>query len=162
MANAKTFFLYPNANGSTQDSLSDPHAVPGVTYASQDDGSIITGYCNTGNRPKFCGVRITGITTAKAYVRVKSIYRSSSISIIASKANKNLIQLVNAQTMIDSTGRVSDVSRRLQVRVPSQQEVDIAEQLLGSMGNLCKKFSIIPGNIMADDGDPSCNPNPAN
>lgn len=163
IAASRTFFLYPNSNG-TRYSISENLLPPAMSpsFGGTQSGEIVRGHCKNDNLPNKCVVRIQGINSAESYVRVRSIYRPTTIEVIATDSSNNFYKLINAQTMVDSTGKVANVSRRIQVRVPVLEEISLPEQVLGSMNTLCKKFTIIPQSTYSDiPGEPTCEPTPS-
>lgn len=147
---SSTFFLYPNDdNGGTNN----------VQY--NQDGAFIDGNCDTAaTRPRFCQAVITNlpgkVATNTAYLRFKALYKSVSVHIQARDAAGNPLALSDAQAIVDSTGKASDVLRRIQVSVPLVNSYNIPEAALNSLETICKRMVVWNGGVFADPptGDP--------
>lgn len=160
---AQTVFLYPLA--------ASPPSAPGsqkflTTNADNAAGQdvFINGNCTaapTNAKADYCSATITDLyslgNTSVFYLRLKAIYRTSTVKIsartIAGPAN-----LINAQAVVDATGKASNVVRRIQVRVPLQQAGVRPEFAVESTGSICKRFGVYAGGT--GPGDPGVVPIP--
>jgi hypothetical protein len=149
-----TAYLYPQ-NGAT--------SATSYTYnlGAPDQGAVIPVNCNTSATPRNCNISISFTGNAGVssyYLRARSIYRSSNMS-LAGYANGNVAtELINAQAVIDSTGKANDVLRRISVRVPlTNIGANVPSFALLTADSLCKRFSIAPNvNPRAESGDAAC------
>ena len=160
----RTLFLYPTVSGATP----TPYSVTAET------GKIVPVACNSGMALRYCQVNITSLSPASDYyIRIMSLYRSSAVTIQGFKPGGGgagvVVRLSGAQALIDSTGRATDVLRRMQVRV----SLDSLNNSSGS-GNgpvpsvnglqtaskICKLYVYIPApaaQVIQNDSDPDCN-----
>ena len=149
-----TVFLYPQ-NGSTGATSY------GYNVSAPDQGAVIPVNCNTSATPRSCNISITfsGNTGVNNYyLRARSIYRNSNMSLTGYTTGNVLAELVNAQAIVDSTGKANDVLRRISVRVPMTNiGANVPSFGLLTADSLCKRFSIAPTvNPRAESGDPGC------
>ena len=103
---------------------------------------------------------ITGNPTSLA-LRLITMYQPSNITVQAYTAGGAAQKISGVQAMIDSTGRATDVLRRIQVRLPLVQTGGLQPgAALSSNGSICKRFSTGPnyfsiaGDIVDPDPDP--------
>lgn len=139
----QTLFLYPNKTANAGESVSY-----GYETSSSSKGQIIDSKCNAGNtQPYHCNLEITGLggfNSKNFYIRLKSIYQESSVSISAENASSKRLKLKGSQAMIDTTGRANDVLRRIQVRIPITESYDYPEFTLESADDICKRLEVFP------------------
>jgi hypothetical protein len=138
-----------------------PNAV--VPTRSLANGVQSMAGCSTATTPKTCGVNLSVNGRSEYYVRIRPIYRSADLYIQARRGG-NPVELVGAQALIDSTGRASDVLKRLVVRVPTcpsglecgKRPANAALQLADT---LCKRYGVIPPstiNVESSNPDAAC------
>lgn len=146
-AAARTYFLYPVEAGqvSTSDASAD-------VSDSATDGAFLSGECDTKTPdPYFCNSTIDklgGETTV--YLRLKSIYKDTSVNIAAYNPSGNPVKLIGGQAVIDATGKANGVLRRIQVRVPLSADYDYPEFSLESLNDICKRLAVWPGGSTND------------
>jgi hypothetical protein len=83
----------------------------------------------------------------KAVLHLRSVYKSTNVSICASAVGLDCstpVRFNNSQVMVDSTGRSSDILRRIQVRVPARPQYRMAEFAIQSADTLCKLLKVTP------------------
>lgn len=157
--NSQTLFMYPNSS-TTVGQVGNYAYTPG--QASQ--GAFVDGQCNTANinstpgLPQYCNVDVTGLAAANTnvfYIRMKSIYRTSKVTIqaFANDTATDPLELTNDQVVIDSTGKANDVLRRIQVRIPVNTEYDTPEFALESADDICKK-TLVTSFLIVDGCEP--------
>lgn len=141
---AKTVFLNPvNDVGSS-------------TFTSLPDGSLVDAHCDTTGPPApgtyICSMKITGLDDASNtyYLRLRSLYRESNVKVIAETSGGSVVALVNAQAVIDVTGKASDVYRRVEKRVSLQNTSLWPDFTILSAEDICKDFVITD----SANGDP--------
>jgi Tfp pilus assembly protein PilX len=149
---ARTLFLYPQ-NGSSSPSS--------YNLSSGQNGDVIPVNCNASATPRSCNLTITVNAAANStyYLRARSIYRASNMSLVAyTTGNSAAVELINAQAVIDSTGKANDVLRRISVRVPlTNIGANVPDFAVLTNDSFCKRFSIAPNiNPRAESGDPAC------
>lgn len=154
-------FAQPRSGGIT--------SAPFASGGGDNQGLRQVAGCNTtSGAPRYCTVRITGLSSNRFYLRMRSVYRPTSVTVRAFRdaAATSRVDLVGAQVEIDATGRASDVLRRIKVSRPLESSViPSPEFAVQSAGTLCKRFSIAPappGGTHLLEFDPSnlpeCNP----
>lgn len=154
MSRTLTAFLYPQ-NGST--------SATNYTYnlAAPDQGAVIPVNCNASSTPRSCNVSITFSNNSGVnsyYLRARSIYRNSNMHVAGYTTGNVASELINAQAIIDSTGKANDVLRRISVRVP-MTNIGAYVPSFGVLtaDSMCKRFSIAPNvNPRAESGDAAC------
>ncbi len=142
MQKNKTLFLAPSSGGSTT-----------VAYDTAVSGDKITVTCNDGATPKACQATITLPTGAGSsseyYMHVRSIYAASAMTVSANDSAGNPAALKGVQILVDSTGRASDVLRRVQIRVPIDASIHPGFAIQ-STDTICKRLKINPGAAVHD------------
>jgi len=150
--NTQTLFLYP-ASAASGPPLNHDYSPAG----SSTQGTIVDGKCNTANinpspgLPQFCNVEITNLGASGAnlfYLRLKSIYRSSNVTVQAFDSFNRPLELTGSQVAIDSTGKANDVLRRVQVRVPVNTGYYVPEFALESSETICKLISTTTSSVV--------------
>lgn len=134
-----------------------------LTYA--DDGLIRPASCSTGRTPRTCVARIALRPAQQAnrvFVRLRPVYKSANIHVVANAAAgaSQGVSLIGAQAVIDSTGRATDVLKRIVVRVPTcptgvtcgKRPANYALQLADT---LCKQYGVIPPSTVNDESSGS-------
>ncbi len=109
------------------------------------------GRCNTSNTPRYCSVTITGLSQSSYLFNLRSIYSSTSVYVTGIDSSGTPLNMADAQTMVDATGRAQDVLKRIQVRIPTQGEYYYPGFGAATTGDLCKQIQVWPGN-----GSDSC------
>ncbi len=137
MKNSLTAFMCPTTRSS----------VRSVSYAAgigQSGGALIEGGCNTTScSASINGLGGAGLTDQTTYLLIiRSIYKKVTVSVTAQDTSSAAVKLTGAQTVIDSTGKARDVLRRLQVRVPKQNQFYLPGGTGG--GTLCKQVNAYP------------------
>jgi Tfp pilus assembly protein PilX len=157
--NTQKMILYPTGAscGATGDIAAEANS-----FSSQ--GKFADANCSSTNTPRLCKVRITNVNAiGNSYVlRFRSIYNTSSVTVTAQDASGNNVALIGAQREIDSTGRASDVLRRLKVNVPISDYADkiFPEFAVESSDGVCKRMLVSPGSNPSALIDPSYVSNP--
>jgi hypothetical protein len=129
-----------------------PFSVGGVTNVP-----YVAGAANN-NRPGIrctatqCSLRITGLSQTSYFMRVSSIYRNIAMQISATGGGGTPLELEGAQAVIDSTGKASDVLRRIQVHVPlrASSKNQLSDYAIQSTDAICKRFSVMDGYFDTD------------
>ena len=157
--NSLNLYLYPCASGSG--------GVKTISYAGNagpnQQGQIIKVDCgnDAAHTPRNCVLDIDVSTAPQNifYLRMKSVYAPSNVTISGFDAANNQLNLSGAQVKVDSTGKVNDVVRRLQVRVPIKQ-YPIPEYVVQSMDGICKRLDVLPapGNTTGFGAAQTCTP----
>jgi Tfp pilus assembly protein PilX len=155
--NTQTLFLYPLVSASVGQVGSYTTVFP---TAQTSQGAFLDGQCNIGNintpspgLPQYCNGEVKGLSafgTKTFYVRLTGIYQSSKVTIqaFADDGSTTALPLLNGQVVIDSTGKASDVLRRIQVRVPIQNTYYTPEYALESADDICKLLGVSPQGVV--------------
>lgn len=112
-----TFFLYPTGGAGSANPFQ-------LFSRPRPQGQVIEVHCaDTAGADEYrCShtVRLRGVGAGadRYYLRLTSYYHPSTFEISSANSSNARQRLEGAQAVIDSTGRVSGVSRRIQVRVP--------------------------------------------
>lgn len=145
-----SMYLYPvsdGCNGATKTV---------VNYSTQvgdaNKGQIIKVNCTPGSAPRDCELKLVfdGASPNRLYyMRVRSVYRSSDMTVRiydTADTSEAAVQssIKGAQIQIDATGKVNDVLRRIQVRVPVKKSYPIPEFVVQSTDSICKKIEVAP------------------
>lgn len=145
---AMTFYVKPRTSGGGS-----------VAYDIANNGQIVNGICNTtptsATRPKHCRLSIMGLPDTLYYARITSLYVPSEITICAPDCGvdtgplaSRTAEMAGSQAVVDSTGRASDILRRIQVRVDiSNLNGPFPSFAVGSEDSICKRFSVSPQNL---------------
>jgi Tfp pilus assembly protein PilX len=152
--NTYTAFLYPT--DSTTIGSATTRYIGGSDNA-RNQGEIVPASCNSDNTPKMCKVTITGLSANHYVLAMRSIYKNSSVVVSAQNVGEDELELINAQAVIDVTGRASDVLRRIQVRVPLSSEIDNPSFAMFTQPGfaiqakeVCKRYSVLPNGGTAE------------
>lgn len=147
----KALFLKPSNSG----------GAVSANYVGTATGSVVSAGC-IGNT---CSVTFTNVPFTNGYMRVSSIYRDNTQLTISSNPNTGFL---NAQALIDSTGKAQDVLRRVVVAVDltDANAVPVSPAAIVSGDTICKRFSVAPGifnssAILGNGGNPFCSSNPS-
>jgi len=129
-----TAFLYPKSSGG-----SGKVNFPATPISPATQGPIIDGDCIT-----TCTMEIDGLNTPHVFLRLGSIYASSSFTITAygSPGNTNPLEMTGGQAVIDSTGKAQDVLRRIQVYVSLNTKGSPMIYAVQAVDGICKNFQV--------------------
>lgn len=133
-------FLYPCASGT--------NAIDYANHtAANAKGQIVPVRCTATGAPRDCELAIN-MTVAEAnikyYVRIKSLYSPSGVSIRVFNSAPTQLAISKSQVLVDATGRVGDVLRRVQVRVPAYTTYKIPDFVIKTTNSICKQLEIAP------------------
>lgn len=167
-ANARTFFLYPQAP-------SPPNNVPVQNYVNISDGQKLPVNCGdtntngafSGTADYRCNLIINNLLNSVSspggdpinyvYLRLTPIYGQLDVKIQANDKWGQSLKFINVQAVVDVTAKVANVSKRLQARVNisststttsnniSPASNDIPEFSLRSSDALCKRLTVHSG-----------------
>lgn len=141
-------YMYPN-QGTTDSN-------PGSGYSNSNlfldgnsqplSGTFSRGNCTNNSKPLKCNVRFTIASNVQAnyLLDLRSYYRDSHVSVSAYATDGSQLYIMNAQTIVDSTGRAQDVLRRIQARIPSKNNYDVPPNSLSVVGGICKQLELYP------------------
>lgn len=139
-------FLLPTTSSTTSSNLS-------ISPLSYPDSQGIISPSKCANSPvagaRRCSKTITDINLPSLFLSLRSLYRPVSLTISGKDTNGNEVRFKNTQIVIDSTGKASDVLRRVQVRVPATSQYSYPGFALQSRDSICKVLK-----VTKDDGEP--------
>lgn len=145
----KSFLSFITPTRNTGQSGSGGNYLTGVGIA-QNQGQSGGGGCTANGE---CSFTIDNIYRNKLILHLRSIYKSNTVTINGEVFNGGSIEKIefkDAQMMVDSTGRATDVIRRIQVRVPISEyskRVNVPENALQTSDDICKLLNVLPNNI---------------
>lgn len=87
-------------------------------------------------------------------LRLRKIYGNDIVVSVAPKTSTGAaVALKDGQIVVDSTGKIADVLRRIQVRLPAQGgDYDAPSFAADITDGICKQYSYIPGVSVTDNG----------
>ncbi len=143
----QTLFMYPNESTANCNNNSNSFTVPAADDFTKK-GAFVDGNCSdpsTGYYKCNASLFIPIAANATYYLRLKPIYKHLNVKVSGKHAGSQVF-FTGAQREIDSTGKVADVLRRVQVRVPIWKkgfsEIDYATETTQTM---CKRLFVVPG-----------------
>lgn len=156
ITNQVNYYLVPNNHGS------DPSK---FKIQNLNDGDILAVNCNESAEDYKCAVIFEtagsmfnglGLSKDETFIRVRPIYKSTSVKIDLPKKNnpvgeEDYRELVNAQFVIDVTGRASDVFKRIQVRKDASYDYYYPEFVTKTANNICKQYAFWSPNSVSDE-----------
>lgn len=129
--NMATIFAVPDGSGAGT-----------VTYGGStgftNQGVIVRGSCNASG----CSATMSGLNARSYAVRLRGVYIDSAVTITATSSGGVNLPIAGAQAVVDSTGKATDVLRRLQVRVPLNSLGNIPDFAIQSKDTLCKRLVV--------------------
>ncbi len=141
-----TLYLYPREGSGVANIVDfDPSA--------SNTGQVISGKCNVADFPRFCNVLVSftarpGLAPAHIFVRLSSIYRSSSVTVQALSGG-TLLSIDGGQEKVDVTGKSADVVRRLQARISTQPSFALSNNAVDESSSICKLYEVAPGSTQS-------------
>jgi Tfp pilus assembly protein PilX len=109
---------------------------------SNSQGQVIAANCSTG----VCTATVDNLLAAgRVYLHMRSIYKDNQVTITGTDTTGQPVRFNDAQAVIDSTGRASDVLRRVQVRTPIHPTFERSPYTIDSMNGICKRLGVYPG-----------------
>jgi len=156
--NSRTLFLVPTNSPAVLTSSS-------ISAKNANSSSPIYVGCNEAatviSKRDDCAFNLTNVpeasqSDAPKFVQITPLYSSSNISVEMLNGSGAIVPFVGVQAVVDSTGRASDLFRRVQARVNldgSTNQSYPSDALVIKDGNLCKSFTITNEDLAPD---PSC------
>lgn len=116
------------------------------TMQGDNQGLRHPGNCSGGGPgPRLCGTTIRNFNMTNGYLRLRSLYRTTAVT-IRGYSGSSQQELVGAQAEVDSTGRASDVLKRIKMNVPigATSAEPGAEYALQIGRGVCKMMELGP------------------
>lgn len=95
-----------------------------------------------------CTKTITGMNNSTVFLSLRSLYRPVNLTITGKDTSNADIRFQDAQIIVDSTARASDILRRIQVRIPATSQYSYPGFALQSKDSICKLLVVTQN----DDG----------
>lgn len=154
--NTNTVFLYPSLVGINQYAFVNDIR-RSVNPSSPGEPLPVKCQNNLTSAIYACSVKLTlptpiGAGNRTAFLRLTSLYNNTSYQ-VSMTSPTNVISFNAVQPMIDSTGRASDMFRRVQARVKLNSNFPYPNAEIFTDGNLCKNF------LVTDNADDFANNN---
>jgi hypothetical protein len=156
-SNNKSLFLYPLSIGSN---TADLDIDDNVNAIGSPKG---VGCSSLATKGYACSTKITlkneiSARSELAFLRLGAIYNSAHYRVTLVNAAGNIVNFHEVQPEVDSTGRASDLFRRVASRVElGDVDFPYPEAAVNLSGNFCKTFMIT--NNAADYNAGDCDPN---
>ena len=94
-----------------------------------------------------------------AFIRLNTIYRGATVRVQLVGSDGGLVKFNGVQPAVDSTGRASNLFRRVEARLRIGDDFPYPNGSIDVASNLCKNFSVIDtGAILPASPDDSCEP----
>lgn len=141
------------AAASENNTTVSPHAITCSLTEFNANQYACTAYLDLGeHRAIQAGSRL-------AYMRVTSLYNRTQLrASFQDTTGATVAQFDGVQPIVDSTGRASDVYRRVSSRVSPDSNFNFPEFAVDVTGNLCKDFSVTDSSVVPGP----CSTKPAN
>lgn len=142
------------AAGGTATVITRPSPVPcsQAEYQAQGYACLATLRIATHNVPAGSNV---------AFLRLTSLYKDTSAKIELLNEAGDVVPFDGVQPLVDSTGRASNVFRRISSRVSlSMNTIDYPEYAVDVTGSLCKNYYVTVNSGMVGPNPPTCSPRP--
>lgn len=134
---SSTALILPASGGTNSITLTDSGSpVTSQSLVKCESLPVSTPYaCNTDLRIP------SSYVNTDLYLRITAVYASSSIK-MSLKNGGSLVKFSMVQPTIDSTGKTSDVFRRVSSRVRLDGQVKLPEYVLETGNDVCKVFAV--------------------
>ncbi len=148
-------FANPVNNFPGSDFLS--HTINRASTSGNNQGKIIPAFCVTNPAPS-CSISLTNVNASDGYLKISSIYKTSSISVQALSDNSPM-ELSGSQVVIDVTGKSNDVLKRVREYRPIEiGGLPFPNYALQSAESQCKLFSVTPSSVSPLASNDPCSP----
>jgi Tfp pilus assembly protein PilX len=126
-----TYFVYPSTTATA----------PNISYAppTSGTGKILAASCPTNPQYLACSFNLQNLTGNAYYVRFSAIYTDAKVQVTGSNP------FYGGETEVDSTGRISNVLRRIVAYVPPSANGIYPDYALESNQSVCKQYGYTIG-----------------
>lgn len=133
--NTASIYLYPKNCGFVTGSFGN--------YIGAQKGQVVNVNCSSGLG---CEFTVTGLSEDKYVVRVRSVYTNvGTLLVEATDSSGNDVEFLNAQTLVDATGKANDVLRRIETRIANTPDFPVPEGVIDAT-DICKLIKVAPEN----------------
>lgn len=164
-SNTNTLFLYPKTGGNTEAVIAerDIRQVEGGNQVPSESSSApypvsCTNNVSAGNYA--CSVKLNvpqpmgGGDAAAAYLLLTPFYTATHYRVTLTASDGTAVLFNGVQPMVDSTGRASDIFRRVQSRIDLYATTPYISGAVDVTGSFCKDFGVTNTQYIAG----SCTP----
>lgn len=148
-SNSKTLFLYPHSIGlrafnfsanirRSATPINGPHAVA--------CSKVFSGYTCTATLDLPNPIGYSANDRANAFLRLTAVYNNANVKVELLNGT-NVVAFRGVQPAVDSTGRASDLFRRVEARIELGSDVAYPEAGINVSGSVCKNFTITDNTI---------------
>ncbi len=116
--------------------------VVGALSYPESQGILSNTTCNGPAGTRRCSKTISGIDRSTLYLSLRSLYQPINLTISGKDAGGTDVRFKDSQVVIDSTGKASDVLRRVQVRVPANSQYSYPGFAIQSRDSICKILTV--------------------
>lgn len=136
-------YFLPSRNSGPASTVGYPSGkgTPGVASSIENQGVISVAACDASE----CKLTINAINLLANntfFLHLRSIYEDNNVTISGTRADGTSVNFIGAQIMLDSTGKSSDVLRRVQVRVGATSQYEGTDFSLRTADSICKLISV--------------------
>lgn len=85
---------------------------------------------------------VTGSASQNAFLRLTTIYRNANVRVQLAKEDGTAVKFIGIQPSVDSTGRASNLFRRVEARLQIGNDFPYPSYALDIANSLCKDFSV--------------------
>jgi hypothetical protein len=129
--------------------------VPSKPFGTAQDTETPTMYGSCAGNEASAEIDFGGVDQNGAFVlRLLGLYKPSNVTVTGVDGSGNQVEFDGAQIIIDSTARVQDVIRRIQVRMPVNTAGILPDFALRTTDSICKMMLTRDGDTINKD---NCN-----
>jgi hypothetical protein len=159
-----TIFLYPSRTGINQYAFATD-VRRDVNPTSPGSPKPVSCSEDLTSQVYSCSVKLTlpiliGAGNRTAFLRLTAVYNSATYQVSLISSN-NVVNFNGVQPIIDSTGRASDMFRRVKARVKLNSDFPYPNAEIFTSGNFCKNFLVTDTNLnneFATNNPVTCTP----
>ncbi len=152
LANTASYYFIP-AKGACSSTFTATNSENFTSASGANAGQLVYVNCDESNP---CAVTVNIDTPTRYnryYARVKSVYNSVGTLNVTATDGTGDFEFLNAQTLVDVTGKANDVLRRIEVRISNEPNFDRPEAVLETNNSgFCKTLGVVPGVGASVDG----------
>lgn len=138
-------YIMPSSSGGANPSYVDAQG------AANKQGKLWYATCSDGQ----CSLTINNVNKKDLLLHIRSLYKNATLTITgtvfaATPSGFEEMNFKDAQLMVDSTGRASDILKRIQVRVPIGDfayRKNNPEAAIQTSDDICKLLDVLPTEV---------------
>ena len=142
ISNSYSTYLIPNETGSTSFTVNNGATNQAASFEVDCTNAV----------PRCTGtLNLNGVSANRFKVRLTAYYKSVRVSSLEIYNGASLLNQIDGQVIIDSTGKSGDILRRIQVAYPLNRSVGYHDPFaLNTAGDICKRLLSAPGEILIE------------